>query len=160
MFDGYVDDCRNTDNAWVENTVLNIHLDRKSPVMVDINMVRTSLFLRKCEASNFLEQLLFLFLLIIYDRIQVTILVPRVFSYCSTPRWSMETALSSGRSWAAKPDSGQTKETLLDGLRSCTTGSSNAAEVLPVHVAFSQTKIHFVALKALLKKMQKNAKHP
>lgn len=60
MFDGYVDDCRNTDNAWVENTILNIHLDRKSQVAVDINMVRTSLFLRKCEASNFPEQLLFL----------------------------------------------------------------------------------------------------
>ncbi|XP_047193404.1 transient receptor potential cation channel subfamily M member 2 [Scophthalmus maximus] len=35
--EGYVDDCRNTDNAWVENTVLNIHLDRTSQVMVDIN---------------------------------------------------------------------------------------------------------------------------
>ncbi|XP_069388931.1 transient receptor potential cation channel subfamily M member 2 isoform X2 [Paralichthys olivaceus] len=34
---GYVDDCRNTDNAWVETTVLNIHLDRTSQVMVDIN---------------------------------------------------------------------------------------------------------------------------
>lgn len=89
MFDGYVDDCRNTDNAWVENTVLNIHLDRKSQVMVDINMVRTSLFLRKCEAFNFQEQLLFLFLLIIYNGIQVTILIPRVISYCSTPRWSV-----------------------------------------------------------------------
>ncbi|XP_063356305.1 transient receptor potential cation channel subfamily M member 2 [Pelmatolapia mariae] len=37
VFEGYVDDCRNTDNAWVEMTVLNIHLDRKSQVMVDIN---------------------------------------------------------------------------------------------------------------------------
>ncbi|XP_037831853.1 transient receptor potential cation channel subfamily M member 2 [Kryptolebias marmoratus] len=35
--EGYVDDCRNTDNAWVETTVLNIHLDRGSQVMVDIN---------------------------------------------------------------------------------------------------------------------------
>ncbi|KAM4731283.1 transient receptor potential cation channel subfamily M member 2 [Anableps anableps] len=35
--EGYVDDCRNTDNAWVETTVLNIHLDRTSQVMVDIN---------------------------------------------------------------------------------------------------------------------------
>ncbi|XP_030614039.1 transient receptor potential cation channel subfamily M member 2-like [Archocentrus centrarchus] len=37
VFEGYVDDCRNTDNAWVEMTVLNIHLDRKSNVIVDIN---------------------------------------------------------------------------------------------------------------------------
>uniref|UniRef100_A0A671Z4B5 Transient receptor potential cation channel, subfamily M, member 2 n=1 Tax=Sparus aurata TaxID=8175 RepID=A0A671Z4B5_SPAAU len=44
VFEGYVDDCRNTDNAWVETTVLNIHLDRSSPLMVDIsNMVRTLL---------------------------------------------------------------------------------------------------------------------
>ncbi|XP_047456105.1 transient receptor potential cation channel subfamily M member 2 [Mugil cephalus] len=35
--EGYVDDCRNTDNAWVEATVRNIHLDRTSQVMVDIN---------------------------------------------------------------------------------------------------------------------------
>uniref|UniRef100_A0A673C9F8 Transient receptor potential cation channel, subfamily M, member 2 n=1 Tax=Sphaeramia orbicularis TaxID=375764 RepID=A0A673C9F8_9TELE len=41
---GYVDDCRNTDNAWVETTVLNIHLDRASQIMTDINhTVRTSL---------------------------------------------------------------------------------------------------------------------
>lgn len=41
VFEGYVDDCRNTDNAWVEKTVLNIHLDRKSPVITEINnMVR------------------------------------------------------------------------------------------------------------------------
>lgn len=40
-----MDDCRNTDNAWVENTVLNIHLDRTSQVMVDINnMVSALLF--------------------------------------------------------------------------------------------------------------------
>ncbi|KAM9347244.1 transient receptor potential cation channel subfamily M member 2 [Symphorus nematophorus] len=37
VFEGYVDDCRNTDNAWVETTVLNIHLDRASQVMVDVN---------------------------------------------------------------------------------------------------------------------------
>ncbi|XP_070771465.1 transient receptor potential cation channel subfamily M member 2 [Enoplosus armatus] len=37
VFQGYVDDCRNTDNAWVETTVLNIHLDRTSQEMVDIN---------------------------------------------------------------------------------------------------------------------------
>uniref|UniRef100_A0A8C7KTJ9 Transient receptor potential cation channel, subfamily M, member 2 n=1 Tax=Oncorhynchus kisutch TaxID=8019 RepID=A0A8C7KTJ9_ONCKI len=39
---GYVDDVRNTDDAWVETTVLNIHLDRRSLLMADINrMVRT-----------------------------------------------------------------------------------------------------------------------
>lgn len=37
MFKGYVDHCKNTDNAWVENTVLNVHLDRRSPVITDIN---------------------------------------------------------------------------------------------------------------------------
>ncbi|KAM4609093.1 transient receptor potential cation channel subfamily M member 2 [Polymixia lowei] len=42
VFEGYVDDCRNTDNAWVETTVLNIHLDRLG-LMVDINhMVASS----------------------------------------------------------------------------------------------------------------------
>ncbi|XP_034042353.1 transient receptor potential cation channel subfamily M member 2 isoform X2 [Thalassophryne amazonica] len=39
VYEGYVDDCRNTDNAWVETTVLNIHLARTSQVMVDINHV-------------------------------------------------------------------------------------------------------------------------
>ncbi|RVE58090.1 hypothetical protein OJAV_G00205850 [Oryzias javanicus] len=33
----YVDDSRNTDNAWVETAVLNFHLDRTSQLMVDIN---------------------------------------------------------------------------------------------------------------------------
>uniref|UniRef100_A0A669B4B8 Transient receptor potential cation channel, subfamily M, member 2 n=1 Tax=Oreochromis niloticus TaxID=8128 RepID=A0A669B4B8_ORENI len=33
VFEGYVDDYRNTDNAWVEMTVLNIHLNRKSQVL-------------------------------------------------------------------------------------------------------------------------------
>ncbi|XP_072253281.1 transient receptor potential cation channel subfamily M member 2 [Leuresthes tenuis] len=43
VFEGYVDDCRNTDNAWVETTVLSIHLDRASQVMVDVdNMVVSS----------------------------------------------------------------------------------------------------------------------
>ncbi|XP_075334645.1 transient receptor potential cation channel subfamily M member 2-like [Odontesthes bonariensis] len=37
VFEGYMDDSRNTDNAWVETTVLNIHLDRASQVMVDVN---------------------------------------------------------------------------------------------------------------------------
>lgn len=37
VFEGYMDDCRNTDNAWVETTVLHIHLNRTSQVMMDIN---------------------------------------------------------------------------------------------------------------------------
>lgn len=37
VFEGYVDDSRNTDNAWVETTVFNIHLERTSPVLLDIN---------------------------------------------------------------------------------------------------------------------------
>ncbi|XP_056145143.1 transient receptor potential cation channel subfamily M member 2 [Lampris incognitus] len=39
VFRGYVDDCRNTDNAWVETTALNIHLDKADPLMLDINEV-------------------------------------------------------------------------------------------------------------------------
>lgn len=42
VFQGYVDDCRNTDNAWVETTVLNIHLDSPSQMMVDINSMVAS----------------------------------------------------------------------------------------------------------------------
>ncbi|KAM9485932.1 transient receptor potential cation channel subfamily M member 2-like [Salvelinus alpinus] len=37
VHEGYVDDIRNTDDAWVETTVLNIHLDRRSLLMADIN---------------------------------------------------------------------------------------------------------------------------
>ncbi|XP_029968357.1 transient receptor potential cation channel subfamily M member 2-like [Salarias fasciatus] len=37
VFEGYVDDCRNTDNAWVEALVLNIHLSRTSELLMDIN---------------------------------------------------------------------------------------------------------------------------
>lgn len=37
VFEGYVDDSRNTDNAWVETIVLNIHLSRASQAMMDIN---------------------------------------------------------------------------------------------------------------------------
>uniref|UniRef100_A0A671Z495 Transient receptor potential cation channel, subfamily M, member 2 n=1 Tax=Sparus aurata TaxID=8175 RepID=A0A671Z495_SPAAU len=44
VFEGYVDDCRNTDNAWVETTVLNIHLDRSSPLMVDISNMAVSAY--------------------------------------------------------------------------------------------------------------------
>ncbi|XP_028993467.1 transient receptor potential cation channel subfamily M member 2 isoform X2 [Betta splendens] len=37
VFEGYVDDCRNTDNAWVETTVLNIHLEKQLQLMVELN---------------------------------------------------------------------------------------------------------------------------
>uniref|UniRef100_A0A3B4UZH4 Transient receptor potential cation channel, subfamily M, member 2 n=1 Tax=Seriola dumerili TaxID=41447 RepID=A0A3B4UZH4_SERDU len=42
VFEGYVDDCRNTDNAWVQTTVLNIHLSRTGQVMVDVNNMMVS----------------------------------------------------------------------------------------------------------------------
>uniref|UniRef100_A0A8C3ARZ7 Transient receptor potential cation channel, subfamily M, member 2 n=1 Tax=Cyclopterus lumpus TaxID=8103 RepID=A0A8C3ARZ7_CYCLU len=42
VFEGYVDDCRNTDNAWVEITVLNIHLDRRSQLMADVSSLVAS----------------------------------------------------------------------------------------------------------------------
>ncbi|XP_034741954.1 transient receptor potential cation channel subfamily M member 2 [Etheostoma cragini] len=42
VYEGYVDDCRNTDNAWVETTVLNIHLARRSQVMEDIDSMVAS----------------------------------------------------------------------------------------------------------------------
>ncbi|XP_023284370.1 ADP-ribose pyrophosphatase, mitochondrial-like [Seriola lalandi dorsalis] len=42
VFEGYVDDCRNTDNAWVQTTVLNIHLSRTDQVMVDVNNMMVS----------------------------------------------------------------------------------------------------------------------
>ncbi|KAF7658007.1 hypothetical protein LDENG_00019260 [Lucifuga dentata] len=43
VFEGYVDDSRNTDNAWVETTALTIHLNSTSALMVDINhMVASS----------------------------------------------------------------------------------------------------------------------
>uniref|UniRef100_A0A6Q2WPK8 Transient receptor potential cation channel subfamily M member 2 n=1 Tax=Esox lucius TaxID=8010 RepID=A0A6Q2WPK8_ESOLU len=42
VYEGYVDDIRNTDSAWLETTVLNIHLDRTDHQLADINrMVRT-----------------------------------------------------------------------------------------------------------------------
>lgn len=39
VFGDYVDDCRNTDNAWVEVVVLNIHIKRANQVLVDVNNV-------------------------------------------------------------------------------------------------------------------------
>lgn len=49
VFDDYVDDCRNTDNAWVQVAVFNVHLDRSSEVLVDVNnVVRTRAWARRC----------------------------------------------------------------------------------------------------------------
>uniref|UniRef100_A0A8C6UEA6 Transient receptor potential cation channel, subfamily M, member 2 n=1 Tax=Neogobius melanostomus TaxID=47308 RepID=A0A8C6UEA6_9GOBI len=42
VYKGYVDDHRNTDDAWVETTVLNLHLDRDSPLLTDINRMVTA----------------------------------------------------------------------------------------------------------------------
>ncbi|XP_077473871.1 transient receptor potential cation channel subfamily M member 2 [Stigmatopora argus] len=42
VFEGYVDDPRNTDNAWVESTVLNLHLDSSEDSQDIINMVTCS----------------------------------------------------------------------------------------------------------------------
>lgn len=49
VFEDYVDDCRNTDNAWVQVSVFNVHLDRSSQVLVDVNnVVRTRTLARRC----------------------------------------------------------------------------------------------------------------
>ncbi|XP_036395897.1 transient receptor potential cation channel subfamily M member 2 [Megalops cyprinoides] len=37
VYEGYVDDHRNTDNAWVETAALNIHFDRRGLLMADLN---------------------------------------------------------------------------------------------------------------------------
>uniref|UniRef100_A0A3Q2T1Y8 Uncharacterized protein n=1 Tax=Fundulus heteroclitus TaxID=8078 RepID=A0A3Q2T1Y8_FUNHE len=50
--EGYVDDCRNTDNAWVETTVLNIHLDRTSQVIADINNLVGCFYFRFCQVDR------------------------------------------------------------------------------------------------------------
>ncbi|XP_061081605.1 transient receptor potential cation channel subfamily M member 2-like [Conger conger] len=42
VFNGYVDDKRNTDNAWLETTAFNIHLDRKDLLMADLNNMAES----------------------------------------------------------------------------------------------------------------------
>uniref|UniRef100_A0A8C9W7Y0 Transient receptor potential cation channel, subfamily M, member 2 n=1 Tax=Scleropages formosus TaxID=113540 RepID=A0A8C9W7Y0_SCLFO len=42
IYEGYVDDHRNTDNAWVEMTAYNIHLDRSNVSLAELSrMVRT-----------------------------------------------------------------------------------------------------------------------
>ncbi|XP_028971789.2 transient receptor potential cation channel subfamily M member 2 isoform X3 [Esox lucius] len=42
VYEGYVDDIRNTDSAWLETTVLNIHLDRTDHQLADINRMTVS----------------------------------------------------------------------------------------------------------------------
>ncbi|XP_061081709.1 transient receptor potential cation channel subfamily M member 2-like [Conger conger] len=42
MYNGYVDDQRNTDNAWLETTAFNIHLDRRDLLMADLNKMAES----------------------------------------------------------------------------------------------------------------------
>ncbi|XP_061143606.1 transient receptor potential cation channel subfamily M member 2 isoform X3 [Syngnathus typhle] len=44
LFDGYVDDVRNTDNAWVETTVYNIHLGSSEDSEEIVNMMREDNF--------------------------------------------------------------------------------------------------------------------
>ncbi|RXN16987.1 transient receptor potential cation channel subfamily M member 2 [Labeo rohita] len=34
---GYVDDSRNTDNAWIETTIITLHCDKNTPLMADLN---------------------------------------------------------------------------------------------------------------------------
>ena len=114
VFEGYVDDCRNTDNAWVETTVLNIHLDRTSPLMVDIsNMVRT-------------------LLLSILFRIPPAVNTESLIDSRHLPlrRWA-PTAPFCGRRWAAEPDSAQARESLCGRLPNCTTGSSDCSHAAP-----------------------------
>ncbi|KAJ8253025.1 hypothetical protein GJAV_G00208300 [Gymnothorax javanicus] len=42
VYNGYMDDQRNTDNAWVETTAFNIHLDRRGLLMADLNNLAES----------------------------------------------------------------------------------------------------------------------
>ncbi|XP_072300499.1 transient receptor potential cation channel subfamily M member 2 [Eucyclogobius newberryi] len=41
VYKGYVDDSRNTDDAWLETTAVNLHLDRDCPLLADINRMVT-----------------------------------------------------------------------------------------------------------------------
>ncbi|KAK7880325.1 hypothetical protein WMY93_033041 [Mugilogobius chulae] len=50
VYEGYVDDPRNTDDAWLETTVLNLHLDGDSPLLASIN--RTVLTLRVLNSDR------------------------------------------------------------------------------------------------------------
>ena len=37
VYEGYADEPRNTDNAWIETAVLNIHLDSAGSLMNELN---------------------------------------------------------------------------------------------------------------------------
>lgn len=39
VYKGYVDDSRNTDNAWVETTIITLHCDKHTPLMADLNNI-------------------------------------------------------------------------------------------------------------------------
>ncbi|XP_076026118.1 transient receptor potential cation channel subfamily M member 2-like [Genypterus blacodes] len=52
VFEGYVDDSRNTDNAWVETTVLTFHLDRTSPFMDTVSSHGSSQAVQWLEVSG------------------------------------------------------------------------------------------------------------
>ncbi|XP_051566552.1 transient receptor potential cation channel subfamily M member 2 [Myxocyprinus asiaticus] len=39
VYKGYVDDSKNTDNAWVETTVITVHFDKHGQLMSDINRI-------------------------------------------------------------------------------------------------------------------------
>uniref|UniRef100_A0A8C9VQT0 Transient receptor potential cation channel, subfamily M, member 2 n=1 Tax=Scleropages formosus TaxID=113540 RepID=A0A8C9VQT0_SCLFO len=43
IYEGYVDDHRNTDNAWVEMTAYNIHLDRSNVSLIGLNLASEEL---------------------------------------------------------------------------------------------------------------------
>ncbi|KTG36711.1 hypothetical protein cypCar_00028515 [Cyprinus carpio] len=39
VYKGYVDDSRNTDNAWIETTIVTLHCDKHTPLMADLNRI-------------------------------------------------------------------------------------------------------------------------
>ncbi|XP_039539523.1 transient receptor potential cation channel subfamily M member 2 isoform X2 [Pimephales promelas] len=39
VYKGYVDDSRNTDNAWVEATIITLHCDKHTPLMAELNHI-------------------------------------------------------------------------------------------------------------------------
>ncbi|XP_056127350.1 transient receptor potential cation channel subfamily M member 2 [Rhinichthys klamathensis goyatoka] len=39
VYSGYVDDSRNTDNAWVEATIITLHCDKHTPLMDELNRI-------------------------------------------------------------------------------------------------------------------------
>lgn len=135
VFEGYVDDTRNTDNAWVEITVLNLHLNRTGQLMEHVsNTVRTCLFpaLDMCKYRLMIEMQKLAFVWYFEGK-----------SACDAPfRWRAATALSSGTRSAAGPGSPRATETLCSVSPSCTTGSSNAPSSWP----------DSAALKALVEK--------